>query len=225
MQPLPIPPLHPPARYPATFEDAVGSYATQVLNDGESVGFTVRGVAFAGGFWDGLEPTDPGAAREAGFVFNGDDLCGFRLDYTMPIGVRAADDATLHVALDIGAPPAEGAPPAHVLVQLLLVIGDRRLRSTGTSGWFEQELLELIAQLAPGERLRACIGCAYSDYSPVGQAMFGSMACFRNNKRAYRAVDGKQALFDLWDDNAGLVQETFCCEDWAPRTPGTGYRG
>ncbi len=221
--------MRPAVRYSATYEDGRGASATEIVNDGENLHFTVRGVTFEGTDWDGPEATEPTRARAEGFIFSGDDLCGFRLNFAMPIALDSHDaaQAELEVALDIGPPREDGRGITHETVQLTLRRGAHSLTSSGKSGWFEDELVELLAQLAEldGSRMRACIDCAYSDYSPYGHGLFGSMACFRDCKDDYLAVNGKHDLFALWDRRARYVQETYCCEQWAPRKSGTGYRG
>ena len=76
-----------------------------------------------------------------------------------------------------------------------------------------------------GGHLRACVCCAFSDYSPYGHGLFGGMACFRDVKEAYRRVSTKQALFELWPRLSGYVQETHLCPEFELRRPGAGYRG
>jgi hypothetical protein len=41
----------------------------------------------------------------------------------------------------------------------------------------------------------------------------------------YRAVTGKDGLFDLWDTMTEYVQETHLCPEFERREPGTEYRG
>ena len=77
-----------------------------------------------------------------------------------------------------------------------------------------------------GEYLKACINCAFSDYSPFGHGLFGGLACFRDNKEGYRMVKTKHDLFRVWGTMTGvLVQETFLCREFERRFPDTGYRG
>jgi hypothetical protein len=86
-------------------------------------------------------------------------------------------------------------------------------------------MLDVQNQLPSGTHLRACITCAYSDYSPVGHGLFGGLACFRDNKSEYLAVRSKADLFRIWSKMTGFVQETYLCPEFERRQPRTGYRG
>ena len=86
-------------------------------------------------------------------------------------------------------------------------------------------MLDLQRQLPAGSYLRACITCAYSDYSPGGNGLFGGLACFRGHKAEYLAVRSKRDLLDIWDKRTGFVQETYLCPEFDRRQPGSGYRG
>ncbi len=90
---------------------------------------------------------------------------------------------------------------------------------------FEDELLEIQKQLPSGTCMRACINCLYSDYSPYGHGLFGSMMCFRNLKTEYLRVKSKSDFWGVHDRYEEMVQETYFCDEFEPRTPGTGYRG
>jgi hypothetical protein len=97
--------------------------------------------------------------------------------------------------------------------------------TAGAAEVMEDALLDLQRRLPEGVRLLACFTCAFSDYHPAGSAFIGSLACFRGSKDAYRAVTGKQELFEIWESRAGFTQETYHCPEYAQRPPGTGYRG
>ena len=77
------------------------------------------------------------------------------------------------------------------MLQKLLDARGGTIASKGTSGWFEDELLDLVRQLDPRESIAACITCAYSDYSPVGHGLFGWLACFRDAKQDYLRIRSK----------------------------------
>ena len=86
-------------------------------------------------------------------------------------------------------------------------------------------MLDLQGRLPSGTFMKACINCAFSDYSAYGHGLFGGLACFRGNKAGYRVVTGKDELFDVWDTLTEFVQETHLCQDFERRMPETGYRG
>jgi len=80
----------------------------------------------------------------------------------------------------------------------------------------------LEAALPDDLRLRCCVTCLYSDYSPAGHGLMG-MFCHRGAKEQYLAVKSKA---DYWAvPVTEEVVETYLCEDYVRRVAGTGYRG
>lgn len=215
------------ATYPLHFHDARGSETAVLRKDGTLLDVALRGIRFSGADFDALSPVPADLARARDlFTLCGDLLCACRLDWTMPITVDGPvpERTTLRAELTLGAPMASGRLAFETLL-LELHTSSGVLRSEGRSGWFEDELLDLSRQLAPGESVRACFTCAFSDYHPAGHGLSGGLACFRDAKAAYGRVTGKAELFDVWDRMTGLVQETHLCDAYEPRRPGTGYRG
>tara|TARA_R110000850_G_scaffold275084_1_gene413662 strand:+ start:2131 stop:2304 length:174 start_codon:yes stop_codon:yes gene_type:complete len=53
----------------------------------------------------------------------------------------------------------------------------------------------------------------------------GDMMCFRNLKQEYLQVKSKQEFFHIHDHFERQVQETWLCDEFELRVPGTGYRG
>lgn len=115
--------------------------------------------------------------------------------------------------------------------KLTLRVAGREYCSTPTEtegGDFECGLLEIQEQLPSPMYLKACINCQFSDYSIYGKGLFGAMLCFRNIKEEYVGLpmDGRKFLYHELEERAERsVQETFVCEDFQRRIPGTGYRG
>ena len=214
--------------YPARYTDRVGKEASSIANDGATLSMVVRGVVFEGSDFDSLEPvgeTDP--ARLASFTLQQGSLCSCVIEADIPIPIATpggTEDGILTARLELGNPASNGGLDREHLT-LELRFGGRAFRSSGRSGWFEDEMLDVQNQLPPGTHLRACITCAYSDYSPVGHGLFGSLACFRDNKSEYLAVRSKADLFRIWGTMTGFVQETYLCPEFERRQPGTGYRG
>ena len=56
-----------------------------------------------------------------------------------------------------------------------------------------------------------------------GQALFGGMLCFANQKTTYLKVKNKAMYMDLTSEKM-LVQETFSCEEFEFRGDDLGYR-
>jgi hypothetical protein len=216
-----------PVTYPARYRDRFGEERTSIHNDGTMLSVTIRGVEFRGGDFDALEPTsEADSSRLASFSLQ-NALCSCVIDAEIPVPVATPDGITagvLAVHLELGDPaPNGGIDREHLMLRF--EFEDRALTSKGWSGWFEDELLDLQRQMPEGTFLKACITCAFSDYSPLGHGLFGGLACFRGNKTGYKAVQSKRDLFEIWGTMTGFVQETHLCPEFERRSPGTGYRG
>jgi hypothetical protein len=215
------------AVYPVKYKDRFGEERTSILNDGKTLSMTVRGVEFQGTDWDSLEPSGQVSSVQHLFVLQQGNLCSCKIEVEMPIPVVVGDkteDGTLEIELELGDPLPNGSLDKETLL-LRLRIGNQVFSSSSRSGWFEDEMLDLQRHLPSGTLMKACINCAFSDYSPYGHGLFGGLACFRDNKAGYRGVTSKGGLFKIWDTMTEFVQETFLCREFEKRTPGTGYRG
>lgn len=214
--------------YPARYKDRFGEEATTILNDGEALTMIVRGVRFRGTDFDSFEPQDvPDPAQLSSFTFLHESLCYCVIGADILVPVVAPTgivDGLLTFELELGEPLPTGQMDRERL-KLRLVFGGQNFSSDGKTGWFEGEMVDLQGKLPPGTFMKACINCAFSDYSPYGHGLFGGLACFRGNKAGYRAVAGKDDLFDVWDMMTEFVQETHLCQEFERRVPGTGYRG
>ena len=126
---------------------------------------SLRGILFTSRDFDSFSPESAGVARASTrFTLHLGDLCAYRLNWTMPISVMrdgGATEAPLTATLVLGAPLPNHALDEETL-QLELALPTGTLRSSGTLGWFEDELLDLHQQMTDGHGLRACITCAHS---------------------------------------------------------------
>jgi hypothetical protein len=196
--------------------------------DGKSLRIEIRDVVFKGDDLDSLSPaadTQPHSLQT--FRIHQNCLCGCRFDVEFPIQLNSPngiEDGLIKGRLDFGKPSSKGGLENEA-VKLRLKLRDQEFQSTGNSGWFEDELLELEKQLPAGFHMRLCITCAFSDYSPYGDGMFGCLACFRSNKAEYSQVKSKGDMFRILGKLTEYVQETHFCEEYELRKPGTGYRG
>jgi hypothetical protein len=214
-------------RYPATYVDARGFETTTIENDGETLRLTLRGVEFAGRDFDSLEPVGTALDPAWGFTLSQGDLCSCRIECRIPVPVQdhgTLRDGVLLVELVLGDPTPNGGIDREEL-RIVLEYDGRRFIGPGTSGWFEDELLGIQAQLPEGIFIKACINCLYSDYSPYGHGLFGGMMCFRNLKTEYLRVTTKKEFWSVHGRQDRFVQETDLCPEFERRIPGTGYRG
>jgi hypothetical protein len=216
-----------PVTYPARYWDRFGEERTSIRNDGKNLSVTIRGVDFRGGDFDALEPpSEADSSLLTSFPLRQNALCPCAIDAEIPIPVvtpLGVTEGVLAVHLELGDPtPSAGIDRGYLSPRL--EFGDRALTSRGWSGWFEDELLDIQRPLPEGIYLKACINCAFSDDSPLGPGLFGGLACFRDNKGGYKAVQSKRDLFGIWGTMTEFVQETYLCPEFERRIPGTGYR-
>jgi hypothetical protein len=206
-----------------TFLDRRGSEAIQVASSGTNLQTTIRGVSFSGTDFDSLSPTAP----SEDFDLDSGFLCSCVLKVAIPVRMRAPGvvrHSTLHADIELGDPvPKRGLDRESV--RLSVVEPEFSATSAGTSGWFEDEMIDLVRQFPSGFCLETCFTCGLSDYSPYGHGLFGCLACFRAAKDEYRRVSSKQAIFALWDRMTEYVQETHWCDQFEERPAGRGYRG
>jgi len=188
----------------------------------------VRGVRFQGSDFDSFEPQDVSdPAQLASFTFFHGSLCNCIMEADIPIPVMTPAgiaDGLLTFELELGEPLPTGQMDRERL-KVWITFNGQRYVSEGKTGWFEDEMLDMQKKLPPGTFMKACINCAFSDYSPAGHGMFGGLACFRENKAGYSGVRAKAGLFAVWDTRTEFVQETHLCPEFERRVPGTGYRG
>jgi len=214
--------------YPARFTDANGTEETTIMNDGETLRMTLRGVTFQDTMFDSFEPvegTDPSLLEH--FSLTGNELCSCRIECRIPIPIDVDGKDTqgvLSCQIDLGSPGKTGGLETEEL-KIVLRHDGRDYSSGGTSGWFKDELLDIQKQLPGHAYIRACINCLFSDYSPYGNGMFGCMMCFRNLKQEYLKVKSKGDFWSVHDRYERFVQETYVCEEFERRVEGTGYRG
>jgi hypothetical protein len=214
--------------YPGTYADKHGLEIIAVRNDGETLRTEVRGVQFVGDDFDALTPVaETPRTRLASFTLNRGALCACRLsvEIQIPLVLHSAEvEGSLCVELELGSPAPNGGIDREVL-RLEVAYAGSRIASSGLSGWFEDELLDLRHRLPTGVSIKACFNCLYSDYSPYGHGLFGGMLCFRNIKAEYLRVKSKHDFWAVHGREDRQVQETYLCQEFTLRVPGTGYRG
>ena len=219
--------------YPTRYKDRNGSETTAIHNDGALLTMVVRGIPFEGNDFDSFEPKDRRDPTQlSSFTFLYGSLCFCVIEADIPVSVETptgAVDGLLTFQLELGEPLPTGQMDRERL-KLRLAVNDQTYSSDGKSGWFEDEMLDVQRKLPPSTFMKACINCAFSDYSPYGHGLFGNMICFRANKAGYQALPSgadfeKDAYFDVMDTVSEMVQETHLCPEFERRKPGTGYRG
>jgi Family of unknown function (DUF6304) len=215
--------------WPGRYRDRHGSEQITIDNDGRLLTTTIRGVHFAGQDFDCLEPECGSFGVDTSFSLSDGCLCACELEWDIPVPVVAAGvqiDGVLRCALVLGAP--RPSPPGGIDTEELTIALHTANAVYGTGrpfGFFEFALDDIHRQLPAETYLKACITCAWSDYSPGGGGLFMGLACFRDVKDGYRAVRGKRDIFALWSSRTGYVQETHLCPEYERRVGDVGYRG
>jgi hypothetical protein len=216
------------AKYQTTYRDKLGQEQTVIENNGKKLSIMLRGITFTGNDFDAFSPSrtaDPSSLSL--FKLQSNDLCSCVIEFEMAVPL-VQDDHTvpgrLSVTLELGDPKPNGGLDRERLV-LALQFDQNLIQSSGNSGWFEGELLELQRHLPTGIYMKACINCLLSDYSPCGHGIFGNLACFRDHRDEYLSVKNKADIFRIWANATEFVQETYLCSKFERRVPGTGYRG
>ncbi|MFI0982503.1 DUF6304 family protein [Streptomyces sp. NPDC021093] len=232
------------------YRHRAGTQALTISTDGQRLRARIGEAEFAGESFDGLRPVPEEPPDEGLFTLAPQgSLCGCVLEWDIPMPVY--DDGTVHRAvlrclLTLGRPAADGPGLDRLHLGLALHFDGALFLSGQASGDFADALAEIQRQLPSGSYLKSCLSCAFSDYFPgssggagvPGSPMtgtrspvtgfFGALTCFRDAKDAYRAVEDRGALLDLWGSSSGTVQETHRCPDFERRPDagaGTGHRG
>jgi Family of unknown function (DUF6304) len=182
---------------------------------------SIRGVHVWGADFDGLDAAESADAGSRLSLNQADEVSNCLLSGELPCTVSvsgALRPSTIHFVLDLR--PQENPDPYHENLRLACEI-DGTTYAVSDS-WFEDGLLRLERTFLPDHQLVACVTCLYSDYSPGGHGLTG-MHCHRDAKTQYLAVRSKA---DYWSVPVTEdVPETYLCDEYARRVPGTGYRG
>jgi len=214
--------------WPLIFKDKIGVEKSIVHSDGRGIATVLRGVTFRSTSFDALETdqvSDSSLLDSFSFCLGGLCSCSFECYIDIPVWKNGdIICGQLKMVLELGDPKENGAIDKENLILTLFYDGET-FASSGSSGFFEDELLEIQKKLPEETYMKACINCAYSDYSPFGNGLFGTMMCFRNIKREYLRVKSKDEFLEIQDRYDSTVQETYCCYEFALRVSGTGYRG
>lgn len=183
---------------------------------------TVRGIDLRGTDFDGLEPADPSAVSGKLPLDQAGELTGCVLSGDLPCATAAGGrrrPATISFSLDLRPGTAAPPGPAHTLNLSLALDG---ITHEAADDWFEDGVQRLERALPPGAQLVCCLTCLFSDYSPAGHGLTG-IRCHRGAKEQYLAVQSKA---DYWPvPTTEEAPETYLCEEYQRRIPGTGYRG
>jgi hypothetical protein len=223
--------------YRAKYSDRSGQETTTIYNDGKQLRLRIRGIDFIGDDFDSFEPiTNNDSGTLSSFSFfpvavlmrggenNLDEsrhtqmLRDYLLEFDIPISVVVDTEVIqggLHIHLDLRDLNDKGEKNTKCLV-LELIYTDKRVKSPGQYGYFEQELSFIQRSLPQDVYIKACINCAYSDFGPY-QGMFGALGCYRGNKEEYLRIRSSQIPGTKWlllKIMTEPVQETYLCPEF-----------
>lgn len=212
-------------KYLAKYEDKRGVETTYIKSDGSDMFLTLRGIDFEGSDFDQLtaEKVDKKKFDFELFTDGSGDLTNFKITVTIPVLFYNSQSEETFTENLI----------AHIEVGETTTIKEldseiNSLNLTSSFGvfkvkkkleWMEDALVALQNKLPEHIYLKTCLSCKYSNYSPYGNGMFGSIYCFKNIKEQLVTLHDKSDLLDIWTAeavNKGAmfsVQETFECNE------------
>ncbi len=131
-------------------------------------------------------------------------------------------NGTIFCRLNLGFPDPKQKGCSERL-RIILRYGDEEYYSSGNTGHFENELLEIQKNLPASVYLKLCLICQFAGYHPLGNGLFGCMFCFRKVKSEYINMKSKDEYFPLFNHAICNMQETHLCDEYELRKPKTGY--
>ncbi len=222
-----------PLSFPGTLEDTAGreDLVWQIRpslrpgNEGRyEVESQIRGVAVWGVDFDGLEPSSSGddASRARLPLNRAGEVSECVLTGELPCTADGADQRlaiTVNFRLDLR--DVQGRDPGKPM-SLHLSATVAGIDYAIDDDWFEDGTLRLDQAMQPAHRLRCCVTCLFSDYSPGGHGLMG-IRCHRDARDQYLSVRSKTEYWSV--PVTEEVPEIYLCDQYQQRVPGTGYRG
>jgi hypothetical protein len=221
-----------PVSFPGTYVDAAGSeLITWHIRSSDRPGYDgsyeistrIRGVDVWGVDFDGLEPVniDTEITQTALRLNAAGEISECILTGMLPCTAETAGQPVpIIVRFELNLHHDPDHPHSRPR-NLRLTTGINGTAYAVVDDWFEDGTLRLDQALRP-HRLRCCATCLYSDYSPGGHGLMG-IRCHRDAKDQYLKVRSKAGYWPV--PVTEVVPETYLCNQYRRRIPGTGYRG
>jgi hypothetical protein len=219
-----------PVSFPGTYLDAAGSeLVTWHIRSSDRLGYDgryeistrIRGMDVWGLDFDGLEPVDTVITKGVLSLNRANEISECILTGELPCTAEMAGQPVpiiVRFELNLHHNPDR---PQGLPRNLTLTTSINGTDYAVVDDWFEDGALRLDHALRP-HRLRCCVTCLYSDYSPGGHGLMG-IRCHRDARDQYLNIRSKA---DYWPvPVTEEVPETYLCDQYQPRIPGTGYRG
>lgn len=232
-------------KYFGTYTDSTGTTAIVIENDFTQLYTSIDGVMFAGTEFSTMAVINKASYSSEQlkrFTFHKIPISsksGTNIEETLcecvfhfPIQhilINPYNNEETITALDIKCTIGKENPKTKGLEyeNVSLSLSKRQFTFTGSGEVFEIAFDRLKANMQHAKQaygFKNCYGCLYGDYSYLGADSFGSMQCYIRQKEEYLKVKNKAEYMQLSSD-FDWVQETYCCDQYAMRLQGTGYRG
>jgi hypothetical protein len=237
------PPI-PTSTYTGTFSDTKGSTPATVDSMSTWLSLKTRGVRFEG--TDGMEWAvrdylmsqdvashkfafhDPVSAKtdiETSYVGKVPVLDKFKLDFAIPVKyatVSSGDALTLEEA-KVHISTRHTSSWQSFAIKLELPSGEiiepdsPSIAPNGFPTSFDEQMKQIQHKLPAKSFVKSCWNCALSEYSPIQQATFGGLGCFRQWPGISNVRD-KMELLRNFKKHLERVQETHLCDSFVRRT-------
>lgn len=213
------------SQIPAVYTDKQGTITTTIINDSNWLTIELDGILFTGATFISFEPETTHSLPDRFTLNQYGELINYQLSFRISLsawkgGMQIPGYLLGNIVYNEDTNNAYNQPYFHFLFEV-----ENDIIEIGKMQEFEGVFERLKGKLPDNIILKACYTCLYSDYSVAGSDIFGSMLCFRNAKETYLKVTNKGEYMDMMDNFDRLVQETYLCEEFAPRTKNVGYRG
>lgn len=202
-------------KYKATYEDKLGTESSEFQSNGSKLEIRLRGIKFSGNCFEGLEgKVDKEKFEYVVSTSEKGDLtnCKFKLEIPLSI-VKAEKEVTksLYTEVQLGDSENYG-------VTLKIESETKPISTSMRFDHFEDALIDIQNQLPSDEKIKCCLSCKFSHFSPYGNGMYGHLFCFKKIKEKVNRIEDKGSLFDVWEladkeSKVFTVQETHVCEE------------
>jgi len=200
------------------YTDKFGTEQTDFQSNGSELRIKLRGIDFKGDCFESLEGEID--ERKFEYVKFGEedskfgDLTNCRFYIEIPIKlIKKEEEITKLLQADIQIDQSKNYG-----INLTINSNPNPISNSKRFGYFEDALVEIQEQLPKDEKIKSCLSCKFSHYSPFGNGMFGDLYCFKKIKEKTSEIKDKISLFAVWElahkeDKLFNVQETFDCDE------------
>ncbi len=204
-------------QFKAIYTDKFGTEKSEFYSNGSELKIELRGIEFRGNCFEVLE----GKMEKEKFEYvefkdekEIGDLTNCKFNLEIPITITKGErEITKLLETEVQLAKSEDSG---ILMKIESEINP--ISTSKRFGYFEDALIDIQNQMPNDEKIKTCLSCKFSHYSPYGNGMFGYLFCFKKIKEKTNQIQDKDSLFDVWElagkeENLFNVQETFVCEE------------